>query len=658
MQHNPCLKLVARAVRPGLLLAALVLPGARVTAQPANLIAYWNFNDAGNPTQSVAQVGGYVGVFTNSLGTTANNPAYTVDGGGFTGLAGDRALNFGTDQSYRQMRSTDVAATLNAVAATDVLTVTFRQRYTGTVGSSSSFYFVSPSSGCNWRGFQGHMPWSGTTVYFDTVGCSGAAQRLSGGVGVNYQGWRLFQLVKNGGAKQVIVDGNVMLQQASGASPLPTDFTEILVGAAYVVGSPAPGVASNVRGLIDDFAIWQGTLTAAQTRLLLRGMTPDQVGVDSDNDGLPDGWEDLYLLDKNDPADAALDSDTDGSNNLQEYERDTHPRNPDTDSDGFLDGVETKTGVWTSPTDTGTDPLNPDTDQDLLLDGVESNTLVYVNPTNTGTDPNKWDSDFDGFGDGAEVALGSSPVDNSTPSVGTGARILAYWDFNNASAPTQAVDSVHNLLAYFPNGVTTLTNGQLAITNGVVYTADSGGRTGQPGDRAADFGTNAFQRVIRSRAVAPYLQAASAFDPVSGRQDTISLSFWQKWTVPPVGNSVFWLVSPSVGAATQYRGCRRTTPTASVSRFTSTRPGAALWARSGPSAPPPPASTGSSGTTLSSSRTAPRSKSGLMACCSRIRSAPCRCRPTSPNWCWAPTIPIWARSSVDCSTRSRSTAAA
>lgn len=55
----------------------------------------------------------------------------------------------------------------------------------------------------------------------------------------------------------------------------------------------------------------------------------------------------------------------------------------DTDSDGLDDTVETNTGVYVSPTDTGTDPNTADTDGDGVPDGLE---------VQGGTDPTKVDA--------------------------------------------------------------------------------------------------------------------------------------------------------------------------------------------------------------------------------------------------------------------------
>lgn len=60
--------------------------------------------------------------------------------------------------------------------------------------------------------------------------------------------------------------------------------------------------------------------------------------------------------------------------------------------------------------------LDPDDDGDGLLDDVETNTGVFASPGNTGTDSLAFDTDGDGFSDGAEVAAGSDPTNPlSTP---------------------------------------------------------------------------------------------------------------------------------------------------------------------------------------------------------------------------------------------------
>jgi hypothetical protein len=86
-------------------------------------------------------------------------------------------------------------------------------------------------------------------------------------------------------------------------------------------------------------------------------------------------------------------------------------RFPDGDGDGYPDVVETNTGTFVSPLDTGTDPNDPDTDGDGLLDGVETHTQTFVDANDTGSDPHLVDSDGDGVGDGDEVAAGSDPND-------------------------------------------------------------------------------------------------------------------------------------------------------------------------------------------------------------------------------------------------------
>lgn len=60
---------------------------------------------------------------------------------------------------------------------------------------------------------------------------------------------------------------------------------------------------------------------------------------------------------------------------------------PDDDNDGLLDSVETATGVYISPDDTGTDPLNADTDGDGTYDGDEVNGAVFTDPNDPDDKP-------------------------------------------------------------------------------------------------------------------------------------------------------------------------------------------------------------------------------------------------------------------------------
>jgi hypothetical protein len=78
----------------------------------------------------------------------------------------------------------------------------------------------------------------------------------------------------------------------------------------------------------------------------------------------------------------------------------------DADKDGIPDAYETNTGVYVSPTDTGTDPNNPDSDGDTLPDGVETASYIYIDATDTGTDPNLPDTDGDGLSDNVETNTG------------------------------------------------------------------------------------------------------------------------------------------------------------------------------------------------------------------------------------------------------------
>ena len=129
----------------------------------------------------------------------------------------------------------------------------------------------------------------------------------------------------------------------------------------------------------------------------------DPFDPDTDDDGLPDGYEVITLntdplevdTDENGISDADEDFDNDNLSNLGEYQNQTEPFNPDTDEDGFFDGDE----VYTY----GTEPLNPDTDNDGLLDGEESYDGSIYEKYGVYFDPLNPDTNGNGVLDGDEI---------------------------------------------------------------------------------------------------------------------------------------------------------------------------------------------------------------------------------------------------------------
>ena len=149
--------------------------------------------------------------------------------------------------------------------------------------------------------------------------------------------------------------------------------------------------------------------------------------LDTDEDGLPDYYEDILGTDKNN-------ADTDGDVLSDSYEvlyLGTDPLKADTDDNGINDGDEDfdNDGLTNAQEcELGTDPNTADTDGDGLNDGAEVN--IH------GTDPLKYDTDGDKVSDGDEIALGLNP--NSTATDGTP---------DNERTFTQVVSSDSNVLS-------------------------------------------------------------------------------------------------------------------------------------------------------------------------------------------------------------------
>src|SRR5687767_10581858 len=188
--------------------------------------------------------------------------------------------------------------------------------------------------------------------------------------------------------QSLIVTGSALLTTVGATSQLTViatyageatqDVTAASTGTTYsttnalIASVGTGGLVTAVRsGAVIIRATHEGTAGLLQVRVQLTG--------DSDGDGIPDDIEIAEGLNPNNPVDALEDADRDGLSNVNEFDRGTQIRNPDTDGDSISDGEEATAGA----------------------DGFITNPLLG-------------DTDGDGVRDALEIATGSNPLDPSS----------------------------------------------------------------------------------------------------------------------------------------------------------------------------------------------------------------------------------------------------
>lgn len=204
----------------------------------------------------------------------------TADAGGFSGNPGDRAVDLGMGGENQSVLIPDASFLNAATAVADEITFSVWVKKND-IANSSVFWADSPSSGGSQRGAQAHTPWSNNNVYFDTAGCcDGGTERIQASITTlpEYtdetwwtENWHHFAFSKNGSHKEIWIDGTLFLD-GENTSPLPSDFTQIWLGAEG--GGPAAGTANNMHGLLDDFSVFATALSATDVGTLASGALP------------------------------------------------------------------------------------------------------------------------------------------------------------------------------------------------------------------------------------------------------------------------------------------------------------------------------------------------------------------------------------------------
>lgn len=503
------------------------------TSQAADLLAYYDFDDITDPAVVPASAG-----IAPDAAITA--PAvFSADMGGHSGLAGDYALDLGTTAGSGAFARVPAGSHLDLAANSNAMAVSFWQFNAGDGGggflSTSSFWLDAPTATGGARGFQAHAPWGDGTFYFDQSGCCDTpGQRLTTAGAITVGTWQHIVVQRDSlGTQEIWVDGT-MVANAAGAEALDPFSGIITIGANG-------GGGNNLTGLLDEFAVYAGVLTAAEIGQLAAGTAaPSDIAsepADADNDGLLDSWETAFGLSPSDDGSGDVnngpdgDPDNDGLTNLDEFNAGLEPDNDDFDMDGIVDGAETGTGTYVDGTDTGTDPKNADSDGDGLDDGVEDPALPFVDASQPGTDPTKSDSDGDGYADLLEIDNGSDPTDSESTLGTDELTLLAYFNFDG-----QLEDQAGNTPAAVLGGPAVLT------TTGM-------GTTGVVGDEAIDLGAIGDGAYAQTPAGTHLDQAFI--------NNSMAVTFWQYNTA--IGNSsAFWIHSPA--ASGNQRGFQAHTP--------------------------------------------------------------------------------------------------
>lgn len=234
-----------------------------VGSADAALVLYYNFDD-GADSVTDSSGGAHSG--------TISGATYTDPGGGYNSTPG-RAMRFNGGGDLIQVD--DGATAFDSLMTTGAVSIAF-WIFGDTLGDprpgnpQTNFSAFNASNG---RLLMGHVPWEDGVVYFDAGDAGGGAvpgvNRISKDATADQfeGGWDHWIFIKEGsgatGTSSIYVN-NTLFQ----TGPTTASFADI---ESFFVGGNGSNFAEGYHGLIDEFAVWDHALTAAERTRVFNG---------------------------------------------------------------------------------------------------------------------------------------------------------------------------------------------------------------------------------------------------------------------------------------------------------------------------------------------------------------------------------------------------
>ncbi len=209
--------------------------------QPLKPVSQWKM-DAGSGQIAADYVGGNNGTLGGSTSSESSDPAWT------DACRYDDCLEFDGNDDW-----VDVPG--STVPPTEEITVTFWQKGVGQPRQDSTFEAVDSAGN---RVMNAHIPWDNGKIYWDFG--DNSFDRISTSLPSKYYtGWHHYALVADNQTQRmaIYVDGELLYSEshAKALTSSPSQFS---------IGSYAGGSSRNFSGYIDDFRIYNRSLSAEE----------------------------------------------------------------------------------------------------------------------------------------------------------------------------------------------------------------------------------------------------------------------------------------------------------------------------------------------------------------------------------------------------------